>query len=49
MASLQRPVGSGFGITSTAADVIHGIDLAGKCARIAATHFDDWLNTSAQK
>jgi short chain dehydrogenase len=32
MASLQQPVGSGFGITSTAADVIHGIDLAGKVA-----------------
>jgi NAD(P)-dependent dehydrogenase (short-subunit alcohol dehydrogenase family) len=32
MASLQLPVGSGFGITSTVADVIHGIDLAGKVA-----------------
>lgn len=32
MATRQQPVGSGFGITSTAADVIHGIALAGKVA-----------------
>ncbi len=32
MTTLQQPIGSGFGITSTAAEVIHGIDLAGKVA-----------------
>lgn len=32
MTTLQQPIGSGFGITSTAADVIHGIDLRGKIA-----------------
>lgn len=29
---LQKPIGSGFGFTSTAAEVISGIDLSGKCA-----------------
>jgi hypothetical protein len=32
MASLQKPIGSGFGAASTAADVISGIDLSGKVA-----------------
>lgn len=32
MPALQQPLGSGFGISSTAADVIPGINLAGKLA-----------------
>jgi len=32
VASLQKPIGSGFGAASTAADVIKGIDLSGKIA-----------------
>jgi NAD(P)-dependent dehydrogenase (short-subunit alcohol dehydrogenase family) len=32
MATLQKPVGSGFDAASTAADVIEGIDLSGKIA-----------------
>jgi len=32
VATLQKPIGSGFGADSTAADVIKGIDLAGKIA-----------------
>ncbi len=32
MATLQKPIGSGFGAASTAADVIKGIDLSGKIA-----------------
>ena len=32
MTTLQQPIGSGFGITSTADDVIRGIDLEGKVA-----------------
>jgi NAD(P)-dependent dehydrogenase (short-subunit alcohol dehydrogenase family) len=40
MASLQQPVGSGFGITSTAADVIHGIELAGKVAIVTGGYSD---------
>ena len=34
MTTLQQPTGSGFGITSTGADVIHGIGLAGKATVI---------------
>ena len=30
MTTLQQPIGSGFGITSTADDVVRGIDLEGK-------------------
>jgi NADP-dependent 3-hydroxy acid dehydrogenase YdfG len=29
---LQAPLGSGFGVTSTAAEVLDGADLAGKVA-----------------
>jgi len=32
MASLQKPIGSGFGAASNASDVIKGIDLSGKIA-----------------
>jgi hypothetical protein len=32
MPTLQKPIGSGFGATSTAAQVIKGIDLAGNVA-----------------
>ncbi|CAM3663347.1 Fatty acyl-CoA reductase [Bordetella sputigena] len=32
MTTPQTPIGSGFGAASTAADVVRGIDLAGKCA-----------------
>ena len=32
MTTLQQPIGSGFGITSTADDVVRGIDLEGKVA-----------------
>ena len=32
MATLQKPIGSGFGAASTADDVIKGIDLSGKIA-----------------
>ena len=32
MATLQKPIGSGFGAASTAGDVIEGIDLSGKIA-----------------
>ena len=40
MVSLQQPVGAGFGITSTAADVIHGIDPAGKVAIVTGGYSD---------
>ncbi len=30
MTTLQQPIGSGFGITSTADDAVRGIDLEGK-------------------
>jgi NAD(P)-dependent dehydrogenase (short-subunit alcohol dehydrogenase family) len=32
MSTLQKPIGSGFGTTSTAAEVILGVDLSGKVA-----------------
>jgi NAD(P)-dependent dehydrogenase (short-subunit alcohol dehydrogenase family) len=32
MTALQKPIGSGFGVTSAASDVIKGIDLTGKIA-----------------
>jgi len=30
----RSPIGSGFGASSTAEEVIHGIDLTGKCAAV---------------
>jgi hypothetical protein len=36
MPTLQKPIGSGFGATSTAARVIKGIDLSGKVAIVTS-------------
>ena len=38
MDTLQKPIGSGYGAASTAADVIKGIDLSGKIAIITGGH-----------
>ncbi|MET7442931.1 oxidoreductase, partial [Streptomyces sp. NPDC005568] len=34
MSTAQHKIGSGFGATSTADDVLHGIDLGGKLALV---------------
>jgi len=36
--SLQKPIHSGFGPASTAAEEIHGIDLSGKLAIVTGGH-----------
>jgi hypothetical protein len=38
MTTLQQPIGSGFGITSTADDLIRGIDLEGKIAIVTGAY-----------
>ena len=43
---LQKPTGSGFDRTSTAADVIKGIDLAGKIAIVTGGHSGLGLETT---
>jgi NAD(P)-dependent dehydrogenase (short-subunit alcohol dehydrogenase family) len=45
VATLQKPVGSGFGAASTAADVISGIDLSGKIAIVTGGHSGIGLET----
>ena len=46
MATLQKPIGSGFGAASTAADVIKGIDLSGKTAIVTSGHSGIGLETT---
>lgn len=43
--ALQRPMGSGFGAASTSADVINGIDLAGKTAIVTGGYAGIGLET----
>ena len=42
----QEPVGSGFGAKSTAADVLHGIDLAGRLAVVTGGYSGIGLETT---
>ena len=46
MTTLQRPIGSGFGAASTAAEVIKGIDLSGKIAIVTSGHSGIGLETT---
>jgi NAD(P)-dependent dehydrogenase (short-subunit alcohol dehydrogenase family) len=46
VATLQKPIGSGFGAASTAADVIKGIDLSGKTAIVTSGHSGIGLETT---
>lgn len=43
---LQQPIGSGFGRTSTAAEVMEGIDLTGKVAIVTGGHSGLGLETT---
>jgi NAD(P)-dependent dehydrogenase (short-subunit alcohol dehydrogenase family) len=45
MATLQRPIGSGFGYRSTAAEVVDGIDLSGKTAIVTGGYSGLGLET----
>ena len=45
MPTPQSPIDSGFGAASTAEDVIHGIDLAGKCAIVTGGYSGIGLET----
>jgi NAD(P)-dependent dehydrogenase (short-subunit alcohol dehydrogenase family) len=45
MQRLQRPIGSGFGVVSTASEVIRGIDLAGKTAIVTGGYSGLGLET----
>src|SRR5256885_15851478 len=42
----QRPIGSGFGPASTAADVLRGIDLSGKLALVTGGYSGVGLETT---
>ncbi|MEU8277895.1 SDR family NAD(P)-dependent oxidoreductase [Microbispora bryophytorum] len=46
MPSPQRPIGSGFGAESTAAEVIKGIDLSGRTAVVTGGHSGLGLETT---
>ena len=46
MSTLQTPIGSGFTVTSTAADVIQGIDLTGKTTIITGGYSGIGLETA---
>src|SRR5271155_4727117 len=46
VATLQKPIGSGFGAASTAADVIKGVDLSGKTAIVTSGHSGIGLETT---
>jgi NAD(P)-dependent dehydrogenase (short-subunit alcohol dehydrogenase family) len=46
MPTLQKPIGSGFGAASTAADVIKGIDLSGKVAIVTGGYSGIGLETT---
>src|SRR5687767_6481140 len=44
--TLQRPIGSGFGPASTAAEVLRGIDLSGKLALVTGGYSGIGLETT---
>jgi NAD(P)-dependent dehydrogenase (short-subunit alcohol dehydrogenase family) len=46
VATLQKPIGSGFGAASTAAEVIKGVDLSGKIAIVTSGHSGIGLETT---
>jgi len=46
MSTLQKPVGSGFGAASTAAEVIEGLDLSGKVAIVTGGYAGIGLETT---
>lgn len=46
MSTHQQPIGSGFGHTSTAADVVAGIDLSGRLAIVTGGHSGLGLETT---
>ena len=46
MSTLQKPIDSGFGATSTADDVIQGIDLSGKIAVVTGGYASTGLETT---